>query len=62
MFLIGLELNPKLLQGRLPLASRITRPWGWGCPWPWGILLALALEARYRGGHQLGYTPAKGSP
>ncbi len=27
-----------------------------------GILLALALEARYRGGHQLGYTPAKGSP
>ena len=24
MVLIGLELNPKLLQGRLPLASRIT--------------------------------------
>ena len=44
MFLIGLELNPKLLQGRLPLASRITAV-GVGMPLALGILLGLALEA-----------------
>ena len=44
MFLIGLELNPKLLQGRLPLASRITAV-GVGMPLALGMLLALALEA-----------------
>ena len=44
MFLIGLELNPKLLQGRLPLASRITAI-GVGLPLALGMLLALGLEA-----------------
>ncbi len=44
MFLVGLELNPRLLQGRLPLASRITAV-GVLLPLVLGVGLALALEA-----------------
>ncbi len=43
MFLIGLELNPALLQGRLPLASRITAV-GIALPLLLGVGLALLLE------------------
>jgi Kef-type K+ transport system membrane component KefB len=43
MFLIGLELNPTLLRGRLPLASRITAV-GVALPLLLGIGLALLLE------------------
>ena len=43
MFLIGLELNPTLLRGRLPLASRITAV-GVALPLLLGIGLALVLE------------------
>jgi Kef-type K+ transport system membrane component KefB len=42
MFLIGLELNPALLQGRLPLASRITAV-GIALPLLRGVGLALLL-------------------
>ena len=44
MFLLGLELNPALLQGRIPLASRITAV-GVGLPLLLGVGLALLLEA-----------------
>jgi len=43
MFLIGLELNPALLQGRLPLASRITAV-GIALPLLLGVGLAQLLE------------------
>jgi len=43
MFLIGLELNPALLQGRLPLASRISLV-GIALPLTLGIALAWVLE------------------
>jgi Kef-type K+ transport system membrane component KefB len=43
MFLIGLELNPTLLRGRLPLASRITAV-GIALPLSLGIALAALLE------------------
>ena len=43
MFLIGLELNPALLQGRLPLASRITLV-GIALPLALGIGVAELLE------------------
>ena len=43
MFLIGLELNPALLKGRLPLASRITTV-GIALPLALGVGLALVLE------------------
>ena len=43
MFLIGLELNPALLQGRLPLASRITAV-GIALPLLLGVGLAEVLE------------------
>ena len=43
MFLIGLELNPALLKGRLPLASRITTV-GIALPLVLGVGLALVLE------------------
>jgi Kef-type K+ transport system membrane component KefB len=43
MFLIGLELNPSLLRGRLPLASRITAV-GVALPLVLGVGLALVLE------------------
>ena len=43
MFLIGLELNPNLLRGRLPLASRITAV-GIALPLSLGIALAALLE------------------
>jgi Kef-type K+ transport system membrane component KefB len=39
MFLVGLELNPRLLQGRIPLASRVTAV---GVLLPLGLGLALA--------------------
>jgi Kef-type K+ transport system membrane component KefB len=42
MFLVGLELNPRLLQGRIPLASRITAV---GVVLP--LLLGLALANRF---------------
>ena len=44
MFLIGLELNPALLQGRLPLATRITAV-GIALPLLSGVGLSLLLEA-----------------
>ena len=44
MFLIGLELNPTLLRGRLPLASRITAV-GVALPMVLGIGLSLLLES-----------------
>lgn len=44
MFLIGLELNPALLQGRLPLATRITAV-GIALPLLLGVGLSLLLEA-----------------
>ncbi|MCP9774344.1 cation:proton antiporter [Cyanobium sp. WAJ14-Wanaka] len=43
MFLIGLELNPKLLQGRIPLASRITSV-GVLLPLGLGVCLAMGFE------------------
>ncbi len=43
MFLVGVELNPRLLQGRLPLASRITAI-GVLLPLTLGVLLAKLLE------------------
>lgn len=43
MFLIGLELNPALLEGRLPLASRITVV-GIALPLALGVGLAQVLE------------------
>ena len=43
MFLIGLELNPALLQGRLPLASRITLV-GIALPLALGVGLSELLE------------------
>ncbi|MEB3235711.1 MAG: cation:proton antiporter [Cyanobacteriota bacterium] len=43
MFLIGLELNPNLLRGRLPLAARISAI-GVALPLLLGIALALVLE------------------
>ena len=43
MFLIGLELNPKMLQGRIPLASRITVV-GVLLPLGLGMLLARGFE------------------
>jgi Kef-type K+ transport system membrane component KefB len=43
MFLVGVELNPKLLQGRLPLASRITLV-GVLLPLVLGVGLAMVLE------------------
>ena len=43
MFLIGLELKPELLRGRLPLASRITSV-GVALPLLLGIGLALVLQ------------------
>jgi len=43
MFLIGLELNPRLLQGRLPLASRIAAI-GIALPMALGVALAGGLE------------------
>jgi len=43
MFLIGLELNPALLQGRLPLASRITLV-GIALPMALGVGLSELLE------------------
>ncbi len=43
MFLIGLELNPNLLRGRLPLASRITAV-GVAVPLLLGMALARLLE------------------
>ena len=44
MFLIGLELDPTLLRGRLPLASRITAV-GIGLPVLLGVGLSLLLES-----------------
>ena len=44
MFLIGLELNPSLLRGRLPLASRITAV-GIALPLALGVCLSLLLES-----------------
>ncbi|MCX5969783.1 MAG: cation:proton antiporter [Cyanobacteria bacterium] len=44
MFLVGLELNPKLLQGRIPLASRITTV-GVLLPLGLGLVLANRFEA-----------------
>jgi Kef-type K+ transport system membrane component KefB len=44
MFLVGLELNPKLLQGRIPLASRITSV-GVLLPLLLGLALAQLFEA-----------------
>ncbi len=44
MFLIGLELNPSLLRGRLPLASRITAV-GIALPLALGVGLSLVLES-----------------
>jgi len=44
MFLVGLELNPKLLQGRIPLASRITSV-GVLLPLVLGLALAQLFEA-----------------
>ena len=44
MFLIGLELNPSLLRGRLPLASRITAV-GIALPLVLGVGLSLLLES-----------------
>ena len=44
MFLIGLELNPSLLRGRLPLASRITAV-GIALPLLLGVGLSLLLES-----------------
>ena len=44
MFLVGLELNPKLLQGRIPLASRITSV-GVVLPLLLGLALAQLFEA-----------------
>jgi Kef-type K+ transport system membrane component KefB len=44
MFLVGVELNPRLLQGRLPLASRITAV-GVLLPLTLGVLLARVLES-----------------
>ena len=43
MFLVGLELNPRRLQGRIPLASRITAV-GLLLPLALGIGLAAVLE------------------
>ena len=43
MFLVGLELNPNLLMGRLPLASRITAA-GLVVPLTLGVLLAGVFE------------------
>jgi Kef-type K+ transport system membrane component KefB len=43
MFLVGLELNPNLLMGRLPLASRITAA-GLVLPLTLGVLLAGGFE------------------
>jgi Kef-type K+ transport system membrane component KefB len=43
MFLVGVELNPRLLQGRLPLATRITTV-GVLLPLTLGVLLAKRLE------------------
>ena len=43
MFLVGLELNPALLQGKLPLASRITVV-GIALPLLLGVGFALVLE------------------
>lgn len=43
MFLIGLELNPQLLQGKIPLASRITSV-GVLLPLGMGVLLAIGFE------------------
>jgi Kef-type K+ transport system membrane component KefB len=44
MLLVGLELNPKLLQGRIPLASRITSV-GVVLPLLLGLALAQLFEA-----------------
>ena len=44
MFLVGLELNPRLLQGRIPLASRISAV-GVLLPLLLGLLLADRFEA-----------------
>ena len=44
MFLIGLELNPSLLRGRLPLASRITAV-GIALPLALGVSLSMLLES-----------------
>jgi len=44
MFMVGLELNPRLLRGRLPLASRISVV-GVVLPLALGLLLANRLEA-----------------
>jgi len=44
MFLVGLELNPRLLQGRIPLASRVTTV---GVLLP--LLLGLALAYGFEG-------------
>ncbi|MFZ0407509.1 MAG: cation:proton antiporter, partial [Cyanobium sp.] len=44
MFLVGLELNPRLLQGRIPLASRITTV-GVLLPLLLGLALAYGFEA-----------------
>lgn len=44
MFLVGLELNPRLLQGRIPLASRITTV-GVLLPLGLGLVLANRFEA-----------------
>lgn len=35
MFLVGLEINPRLIRQRLALASRLSL-WGCFCPWWWG--------------------------
>lgn len=43
MFLVGVDLNPRLLEGRLPLASRITAV-GVLLPLLLGVGLALVLE------------------
>jgi Kef-type K+ transport system membrane component KefB len=44
MFLVGLELNPRLLQGRIPLASRVTTV-GVLLPLLLGLALAYGFEA-----------------
>jgi len=43
MFLVGVELNPRLLKGRLPLASRVSAV-GVALPLLLGVLLANRLE------------------